>query len=178
MSDSSELIFVSYAGPDNVWAEWVAWHLQENGYRVVLDRWHWRTGDDFVTKMSEALAQASAVVAVFSPRYFEPGRYTEEEWTSVLARRGRYVPLVVEPLGEGQLPAILAPRLRKDLHGLSEPDALKALLDAVRGPERPTRPPTFPGTATAPPAPTAPHGSQPPFPRRTGDGPAVWDRRS
>ncbi|NNN34084.1 toll/interleukin-1 receptor domain-containing protein [Streptomyces sp. S3(2020)] len=138
MSDSSEPIFISYAGPDNEWAEWVAWHLQENGYQVVLDRWHWRTGDDFVTKMSEALAQASAVVAILSPRYFEAGRYTEEEWTSAIARRGRYVPLVVEPLADGQLPAILAPRLRKDLHGLSEPDALKALLDAVRGPARPT----------------------------------------
>lgn len=89
MSDSSEPIFISYAGPDKEWAEWVAWHLQENGYRVELDRWHWRTGDDFVTKMSRALDQASAVVAVFSPRYFEAGRYTEEEWTSAIARRGR-----------------------------------------------------------------------------------------
>ncbi|MCX5362600.1 FxSxx-COOH system tetratricopeptide repeat protein [Streptomyces sp. NBC_00124] len=177
MSDSSEPIFISYAGPDKEWAEWVAWHLQENGYRVELDRWHWRTGDDFVTKMSEALAQASAVVAVFSPRYFEAGRYTEEEWTSAIARRGRYVPLVVEPLEDGQLPAILAPRLRKDLHGLSEPDALKALLDAVRGPARPTRPPAFPGAAATPSAPPAPQGPQPPFPPRTGGGPAVWDVR-
>ncbi|KKD07356.1 FxSxx-COOH system tetratricopeptide repeat protein [Streptomyces sp. WM6386] len=176
MSDSSEPIFISYAGPDSAWAEWVAWHLQENGYQVVLDRWHWRTGDDFVTKMSRALDQACAVVAVFSPRYFEAGRYTEEEWTSAIARRGRYVPLVVEPLEDGQLPAILAPRLRKDLHGLSEPDALKALLDAVRGPARPTRPPAFPGAA-APSAPPAPHGPQPPFPSRTGGGPAVWDVR-
>ncbi|MEV7887354.1 FxSxx-COOH system tetratricopeptide repeat protein [Streptomyces sp. NPDC002817] len=177
MSDSSEPIFISYAGPDKEWAEWVAWHLQENGYQVELDRWHWRTGDDFVTKMSRALDQASAVVAVFSPRYFEAGRYTEEEWTSAIARRGRYVPLVVEPLEDGQLPAILAPRLRKDLHGLSEPDALKALLDAVRGPARPTRPPAFPGAAATPSAPPAPHGPQPPFPPRTGGGPAVWDVR-
>lgn len=177
MSDSSEPIFISYAGPDNEWAEWVAWHLQENGYQVVLDRWHWRTGDDFVTKMSEALAQASAVVAVLSPRYFEAGRYTEEEWTSAIARRGRYVPLVVEPLEDGQLPAILAPRLRKDLHGLSEPDARQALLDAVRGPARPTRPPAFPGAAATPTAPPAPHGPQPPFPPRTDSHPAVWDVR-
>ncbi|MEU5888309.1 FxSxx-COOH system tetratricopeptide repeat protein [Streptomyces sp. NPDC047461] len=177
MSDSSEPIFISYAGPDNEWAEWVAWHLQENGYRVELDRWHWHTGDDFVTRMSNALGQASAVVAVLSPRYFEAGRYTEEEWTSAIARRGRYVPLVVEPLEDGQLPAILAPRLRKDLHGLSEPDALKALLDAVRGPARPTRPPAFPGAAATPSAPPAPHGPQPPFPPRTGGGPAVWDVR-
>ncbi|MDQ0600799.1 tetratricopeptide (TPR) repeat protein [Streptomyces canus] len=177
MSDSSEPIFISYAGPDNEWAEWVAWHLQENGYRVELDRWNWRTGDDFVTKMNNALDQASAVVAVFSPRYFEAGRYTEEEWTSVIARRGRFIPLVVEPLESGRVPAILAPRLRKDLHGLSEPDALKALLDAVRGPARPTRPPAFPGAAATPSAPPAPHGPQPPFPPRTGGGPTVWDVR-
>ena len=63
MTDSSELIFVSHAGHGGQWAERVAWHLQENGYEVVLGIWHWRPGEDFVKKGNEALEKASAAVA-------------------------------------------------------------------------------------------------------------------
>jgi hypothetical protein len=38
---TGESVFVSYAGPDRVWAEWVAWHLQDAGRRVVLDGSCW-----------------------------------------------------------------------------------------------------------------------------------------
>ncbi|MEV6513257.1 FxSxx-COOH system tetratricopeptide repeat protein [Streptomyces sp. NPDC051642] len=176
MTDSSGPIFVSHAGRDSQWAEWVAWHLQENGYKVELDIWHWRPGEDFVKKMSEALEKASAVVALFSPQYFGPGRYTEEEWTSAIAGRDRFLPLVVEPLEPGQLPAILRPRLRQDLHDLDEAEALKALLDAVRGPLPRTTPPTFPGAKSASSRITAPHSLRPRFPS-TAQDPAVWDVR-
>ncbi|MEV0484001.1 FxSxx-COOH system tetratricopeptide repeat protein [Streptomyces sp. NPDC050508] len=174
MSDSSGPIFVSHAGRDGQWAEWVAWHLQENGYEVELDIWHWRPGEDFVKKMSEALEKASAVVALFSPQYFGPGRYTEEEWTAAVAGRDRFIPLVVEPLEAGQLPAILRPRIRRELHDLDEADALKALLDAVRGPLPRTTPPAFPGTKSA--RTSARPGLRPRFPSTTQD-PDVWDVR-
>jgi tetratricopeptide (TPR) repeat protein len=180
MSDSSsEPIFVSHAGPDSQWAEWVAWHLQEAGYEVELGIWHWRTGDDFVKKMNDALERCSAVVALFSPAYFAPGRYTEEEWTAVVARRDRFIPLVIEPLEDDQLPAILTPRLSKDLHGLDEADALAALLEAVRGPAVPTRKPDFPGKPkrrARSRKSRAPAGPQPRFPSGTSD-PDVWDVR-
>ncbi|MEV8435676.1 FxSxx-COOH system tetratricopeptide repeat protein [Streptomyces chartreusis] len=182
MTDSSGLIFVSHAGHDGQWAEWVAWHLREAGYEIELDLWHWRTGEDFVKKMNEALERASAVVALFSPQYFAPGRYTEEEWTAALAGRDRFVPLVVEPLEVGQLPAILRPRIRRELHDLEEATALEALLEAVRGREIPTTSPAFPGKAgkgsrggkrTGS---SAHQGLQPRFPSDLHD-PAVWDVR-
>ncbi|SED02988.1 FxSxx-COOH system tetratricopeptide repeat protein [Streptomyces sp. KS_5] len=182
MTDSSGLIFVSHAGHDGQWAEWVAWHLREAGYEIELDLWHWRTGEDFVKKMNEALERASAVVALFSPQYFAPGRYTEEEWTSAVAGRDRFVPLVVEPLEAGQLPAVLRPRIRQELHDLEEEAALDALLDAVRGREIPTTSPAFPGKAgkgsrggrrTGS---SASPGLQPRFPSALHD-PAVWDVR-
>lgn len=182
MTDSSGLIFVSHAGHDGQWAEWVAWHLREAGYEIELDLWHWRTGEDFVKKMNEALERASAVVALFSPQYFAPGRYTEEEWTAALAGRDRFVPLVVEPLEGGQLPAILRPRIRRELHDLEEATALEALLEAVRGREIPTTSPSFPGKAgkgsrggkrTG----ASVHQSlQPRFPSDLHD-PTVWDVR-
>ena len=184
-SAGSELIFVSHAGHDGQWAEWVAWHLQEAGYEVELDLWHWRSGEDFVLKMNEALERASAVVALFSPQYFAPGRYTEEEWTAAVAGRDRFVPLVVEPLRPGQLPALLRSRIRQELHDLDEVAARKALLEALQGREIPTVSPDFPGNATRPsqsprtarrPAPSARQNLQPRFPSDTND-PAVWDVR-
>ncbi|QKZ20559.1 FxSxx-COOH system tetratricopeptide repeat protein [Streptomyces chartreusis] len=182
MTDSSGLIFVSHAGHDGQWAEWVAWHLREAGYEIELDLWHWRTGEDFVKKMNEALERASAVVALFSPQYFAPGRYTEEEWTAALAGRDRFVPLVVEPFEVGQLPAILRPRIRRELHDLEEATALEALLEAVRGREIPTTSPAFPGKAgkgtksAKRSGRAAPQGLQPRFPSALHD-PAVWDVR-
>ncbi|MFJ8538723.1 FxSxx-COOH system tetratricopeptide repeat protein [Streptomyces sp. NPDC093591] len=182
MTDSSGLIFISHAGLDGQWAEWVAWHLGEAGYEVELDLWHWLPGENFVKKMNEALERASAVIALFSPQYFAPGRYTEEEWTAAVAGRDRFVPLVVEPLEPGQLPAILRPLIRQEMHHLDEAAALKALLEALRGREIPTTSPAFPGKAgkgsraARRTGPSAPQGLQPRFPSTTHD-PDVWDVR-
>ncbi|MEV5312784.1 FxSxx-COOH system tetratricopeptide repeat protein [Streptomyces sp. NPDC052610] len=169
MSDESELIFVSHAGRDRQWAEWVAWHLEAAGYRVELGLWHWRAGDDFVKRMNEALERASAVVAVVSPHYFEPGRYTEEEWRAAVARRGRFVPVVVQQLERDAMPAVLASLIRVDLHELPDEDAaVKALTDAVRGPARPERAPVYP--------PAAAQGPHPRFPAAASAS-AVWEVR-
>ncbi|MFC1408845.1 FxSxx-COOH system tetratricopeptide repeat protein [Streptacidiphilus sp. N1-12] len=174
MSGSSERIFISYAGPDREWAEWVGWHLQGAGCQVELAAWHWGAGDDFVKRMSQALANASAVVALFSPAYFAAGRFTEEEWTAALARRDRLIPVVIKPLEEGDLPPILAPRIWRELHGLDETTAIATLVEAVRGPTPPTSAPAFPGGAPAPTVPAS--GAAPRFPINAGL-PAVWDVR-
>ncbi|MFD4138435.1 FxSxx-COOH system tetratricopeptide repeat protein [Streptomyces sp. NPDC058572] len=175
MPEGSDSIFISHAGLDRQWAEWIAWRLEEAGHRVELDVWHWRAGDNFVRKMSEALAKATAVMALFSPAYFAAGRFTEEEWTAALARRDRFIPVVIQPLEAGELPPILASLLWKELHGLDETTATAALVEAVRGPVPPTSPPAFPGTTTqtAPTEPVGRRGPQPRFPSSTGL-PDVW----
>ncbi|MFC1413007.1 toll/interleukin-1 receptor domain-containing protein [Streptacidiphilus sp. N1-12] len=145
MSGSSDRIFVSYAGPDRKWAEWVGWNLQQAGFEVELAAWHWGPGDDFIERMSQALANSSAVIALFSPAYFAAGRFTKEEWTAVLALRGRLVPVLIEPLKAGDLPPILAPRIWRELYGLEESEAAATLVEAVRGPRPPTSAPAFPG---------------------------------
>ena len=178
MIKGSDSVFVSYAGPDRPWAEWAAWHLGEAGYAVELDVWHWRAGDDFVKRMGAALAKATAVVALLSPSYFAKGWYTEEEWAAALARRERFVPLVFHPLQASELPPILAPRIRKELHGLDEVTAIAALVEAVRGPLPATSAPAFPGAA-APIVPVPPDAGpevRPRFPSSTGL-PAIWNVR-
>jgi tetratricopeptide (TPR) repeat protein len=147
VTGTTQRYFISYAGADRSWAEWVGYHLERHGHRVMLDVWDWRTGDDFVQRMDEGLRQADAVVALFSKSYFEPDRWTNEEWTAVVARRDRVIPLAVEPLDNHDVPPMLATKVRKPLHGLDEDDALAALLAAVHGGGRPSGPPPFPGGA-------------------------------
>ncbi|MEU8621138.1 FxSxx-COOH system tetratricopeptide repeat protein [Streptomyces sp. NPDC048623] len=173
MSGAAESVFVSYAGADRAWAEWVAWHLREAGHRVELDVWDWRTGDNFVERMDQALERATAVVALFSNNYFDSARWTREEWTSVVGRRRRLVPLTVEPLHVGDVPDILAAVIRRDLHGLDEQDAITALREAVDGPTGPLAPPPFPGMAKAAAGKDA-GGGRPRLPGGAGV-PGVWN---
>jgi TIR domain len=43
--------FVSHAGADRAWAEWVAWQLTDAGYTVELDVWDWSAGQNFMLAM-------------------------------------------------------------------------------------------------------------------------------
>ncbi|WP_328592431.1 FxSxx-COOH system tetratricopeptide repeat protein [Saccharopolyspora elongata] len=162
--------FISHAGRDRAWAEWVAWHLHDAGYTVELDTWDWAAGDNFVTKMAAALDGAERVVALFSPAYFEPQRYTTDEWASAFVhdeqQRPRLLPLVVE---ECEPPQLLRPLIAQKLFGLDEDQARKALLDAARGPKRPDGRPEFPPSAQAR---GQEAGSRPRVP---GSPPAVWN---
>ncbi|MFD8600806.1 ATP-binding protein [Streptomyces sp. TSRI0445] len=176
MTTTSQRFFISYAGLDRPWAEWVGWHLEQADHQVILDVWDWRTGDNFVERMDEALKQADAVVALFSTSYFDAERWTREEWTAAVARRERIIPLALEPLAAADTPHLLAPRLHKNLHGLDETAALAALREAINGGTRPTSPPVFPGKAPAA-GPTEAEGRpKPRLPGSTGQ-PDVWNVR-
>jgi TIR domain len=111
-------LFVSHAGRDRAWAEWVAWELQQAGYRVELDYWDWEVGENFVAKMRDALERAGRMVALFSEAYFEAERYTTVEWTALLtdrdAARPRLLPFRIENV---KPPRILGPLLSRDLLG-------------------------------------------------------------
>jgi hypothetical protein len=168
--------FVSHAGADRPWAEWVAWQLTEAGYTVELDVWDWAAGQNFVTRMSEALDRADRVVALFSAAYFDRSRYTTEEWRAALlhlpdADGGRLVPLRVEYVAAAQMPALLRPLLFRDLFGLDEDAARQRLLESVTGPRRPDRAAVFPGQGM-PGQLTRLGGSSPRLP---GTMPRVWN---
>jgi hypothetical protein len=142
--------FISHAGADRAWAEWVAWQLTEAGYTVELDVWDWAAGQNFITAMSDALDRSDRVVALFSAAYFDRSRYTTEEWSAAalhgLGREeGRLVPLRVEEVPSEDVPAVLRPLLFRDLFGVSEEHARRALLEAVAGPVRPAGRRVFPG---------------------------------
>ncbi|MFE2991147.1 FxSxx-COOH system tetratricopeptide repeat protein, partial [Streptomyces sp. NPDC059262] len=150
-----ERLFVSYAGADRAWAEWVAWHLQDAGYDVELDLWHWGAGDNAVLRMSQAV-ERGRMVALFSQAYFDVSRFTTEEWTSRLAsrdasqRRETLVPLRIEEVEAHAVPGLLRPLVVADLFGLREEQARLALLRAVAGPVgTPGERPVFPAVPGA-----------------------------
>ena len=139
MSGRGTDFFISHAGRDTAWAEWLGWQLQEAGYSVELDVWDWAPGEDFVARMAAALESADRVLAVCTEAYFASA-FGGAELRAAFARQakdeGRIVPVLVEPV---TLPALYAPLIHLDLTGLDEAAAaahLRARL-AHQGP--PTR---------------------------------------
>ncbi len=133
--------FVSHAGADRAWAEWVAWQLTDAGYTVELDVWDWVAGQNFITAMSDALARCDRVLALFSAAYFDRDRYTTEEWTAALLHQagtgqGRLVPVRVEDVPPADMPPVLQTLLFCDLFGVDAAETRRVLLAAVAGPAR------------------------------------------
>jgi TIR domain/Tetratricopeptide repeat/NB-ARC domain len=136
--------FVSHAGADQPWAEWVAWQLTDAGYTVELDVWDWAPGRNFVTAMSDALDRAARVVALFSAAYFDRSRYTTGEWSAAVVHEQKLVPIRVEEVPADLMPAVLRPLVFCDLFGVDADQARRRLLDAARKPQRPDGEPVFP----------------------------------
>ncbi|WUE87829.1 FxSxx-COOH system tetratricopeptide repeat protein [Streptomyces sp. NBC_00490] len=132
--------FISHAGADRAWAEWVGWQLLDAGHEIELDYWDWGAGDNFILKMNAAL-ERGRFLALFSPAYFEPERFTTPEWTAMVARKEKITPVRI---AQATVPAILSFLLAPDVFGLDEHAAREALLRAIEGPSRPTRAPSRP----------------------------------
>src|SRR3954463_645009 len=165
MSGRSTDFFVSHAGRDTAWAEWLAWQLQQAGFTVELDVWDWAPGQDFVARMSAALERADRLLAVCTEAYFASafgGAELRAAFAGSAAPEGRIVSVLVEP---GTLPRLYAPLISLDLTGLDEAAAAARLRNRLAG-GRPTGPPPFPRSSPAPVS-----GDKPGF---AGALPGVW----
>ena len=56
--------FISYNSADRLWAEWIAWHLEEAHYTTVLQAWDFQPGTNFVLEMQWATTEAHYCRAV------------------------------------------------------------------------------------------------------------------
>jgi hypothetical protein len=72
-------LFVSYAGANRAWAEWVAWQLEQAGYQVIIKAWDFEPGDNFVDRMRDALDRADQTLALISAAYLA-SPYCTDEW--------------------------------------------------------------------------------------------------
>jgi NB-ARC domain. len=123
-------IFVSHAGSDGEKARWVGSQLMEAGIEVELDQLHWPVGDDFLRRMSEALSACDAMLALWSPAYFEEDSFALRELKAAELTGVRVIPV---RLVKFDVPALWRHLIYADLHGLSDRDAREVLLAAVRG---------------------------------------------
>ncbi len=149
MSDSEAAdFFVSYASIDRAWAEWIAWQLEEAGYRVLIDVRSFRPGHNIVLGMHRGTIREKRMIAVLSPAYFE-SRFAAAEWTAVLADDPTNASRKVVPVRvcDFKPPGLFGPIKYIDLVRKGEElDARRELLAGVRvEPAVPTRAPRFPG---------------------------------
>jgi hypothetical protein len=91
--------FVSYTSADRDWAEWIAWQLEADGYRVVFQGWDFIPGYDWGHEMQHATATAERLVAVLSAAYLQ-SVHGEAEWRAFYAKdpsgeRGLLLPVRV-----------------------------------------------------------------------------------
>lgn len=151
--------FISYSPADERWASWIAWSLEEAGYRTVLQAWDFVPGTNFVDFMDRGVSESAAVIAVLS-RNYERSRYGRMEWQAALradpdAPERRLITVRVEDI---PVEGLLATITYVDLVPVTDPAAARELLltrvrQALDGRARPSLRPDYPGQNGRPAAP-------------------------
>lgn len=140
--------FVSYTGQDTAWAEWIAWVLEEEGYRVLVQAWDFVGGVDWVNMMQDGLVHAERMIVVLSHAYLE-STYCAVEWQAMRQRDplGAERQLLIARVEDSPHPGMLN-LVRCDLFGKDEAEATRVLLRYVAGAEhgrlKPVARPPFP----------------------------------
>lgn len=146
---SRKNFFISYNKADRVWAEWIAWQLQEAGYSTVLQAWDFRPGQNFVLNMHKASQEAERTIAVLSPDYLDPkAGFSQAEWSAAFKQdpKGETGKLLPVRVRECDPKGILGPIAYINLVGLAEETARQKLLEGVKlMRQEPTSKPEFPG---------------------------------
>lgn len=138
---------VSYTEADEWWACWVAYELEEAGYSVVIQKWDFRPGADFVAEMDAAVTTCDRTIAILSPSYLS-ATFTKPEWRAAFAKDpdGAARKLIPIRIGDVKPEGLLRTRIWIDLIGVDEEAARERLLDGVRdGRAKPDESPPFPG---------------------------------
>ncbi|WP_235497860.1 toll/interleukin-1 receptor domain-containing protein [Frankia sp. R43] len=144
--------FVSYTQSDRGWAEWVAWVLEEDEFRVLLQAWDFGVGSNWVRGMDDGVSRARRTVALLSEGYAKSANCAAE-WQAAWRRDqdARDRALLVLRTEDCPRPGLLAQVVSGDLFGLAEADARAVVLDAARsaagltGRAKPSQRPAFPG---------------------------------
>lgn len=125
--------FVSYIGTDLSFATWVSELLENNNYTVTIQAWDFRPGDNFVSKINEALLECKSLIVILSKNYLK-SKWCEAEWTSKLVEQiesneRRIIPIRVEPV---DLKGMLSPIIYIDIVDKSEIEAKEKILEGIQ----------------------------------------------
>ncbi len=127
--------FISYHSADRLWAEWIAWQLEQAGYSVVLQNWNSQPEQSFTQSMQEALSTTRFTIAVLSPDYLDD-LTKETAWTRAFisdpkSEQGALLPVQVRECHQ-QLKGWASLITYIDLVGRDENEALEVLLVGVQ----------------------------------------------
>ena len=160
--------FISYTQADRAWAEWIAWILEEAGYRVLIQAWDLVPGSNWIQRMQDGITGAERTVAVLSPDYLV-GQYATAEWQAAWKSdpAGLQRKLLITRVRECDRPGLLSGVVGEDLFGIPEAEAQvrvrKMVSAAISGRAKPGVTPAFPGSRAI--------DSEPRFP---GALPRIW----
>ena len=138
--------FISFNKADDDWAAWIAWVLEDAGYRVVFQHWDMGPGSNFIVEMQRAVTGSRQTVLVLSDAALRSD-FVTAEWAAALAadpsgRQRKLIPVRVKPL---TLPlGLLGQVVYVDLVELGAEDARSALLGALLKRRKPLEAPSFP----------------------------------
>src|SRR5262249_42322656 len=141
--------FISYNRADRVWAEWLAWQLEDAGWSTVIQAWDFRPGSHFVLAMDRAVQEARRLLLVLSPSYLA-STFTASEWGTFFARdpagaQGLLLPVRV---AECDVDGPLGQIVYVGLVGLDADAARERRLAVVgEGREQPASSPQYPGVS-------------------------------
>ncbi|WP_239311730.1 MULTISPECIES: TIR domain-containing protein [unclassified Frankia] len=141
---------VSAAEADENWGTWIAWELEQRGYRVHIETWDALPGQHDLRRLDDAIRYSERTLVVLSDNYLQAVE-VQAEWHAAWQRdpdgmRRRLIPVrVAECKPDGLLRGIVA----IDLVGLPREAAATELVEQVKrslaGRYRPAGPPPFPG---------------------------------
>ena len=146
--------FISYTQADRAWAEWIAWILEEDDHRVLVQAWDFVPGTNWIQSMQVGTRDAARTIAVLSREYLT-SVYGGAEWQAALANdpQGTGRKLLTVRVAECDRPGLLAGVVGVDLFGQTEAAAkarLRAMVsEAIAGRAKPEVRPGFPGAGLA-----------------------------
>jgi len=137
--------FISYNRADSTWAEWIAWVLEEHGYRVIIQAWDFRPGGNFILDMQWATDEAERTVIVLSDAYLN-ALYTQPEWAAAFGQDRTSTTRTLLPIRVAPCKAtgMLAALVYVDLVDKTETEAEALLLEALKDRAKPSIRPSFP----------------------------------
>ncbi len=127
-------VLISYAGVDQLWAEWIMGRLQRRGCQVELHRLDHGSQESPETLLRGYLRRSERILLILSDAYFSAGSRTREGWSAAFAGigdlLGRIIPVLTRTVNVPPLPRA-RPLAFVDLTGVNETEAHRRLLRLV-----------------------------------------------
>ncbi len=133
-----------YHHQDRLWAEWVAWHLEENGFTCILPDWDFQAGSNFDLEMTRASFSAERIVMILSPNYLRTSENLRTVRRVLSSKRDTVLPVVVHEYDQ-TFKHPLRDLVALNLVNLSKETAQARLISVARGErQKPLVQPVFP----------------------------------